>query len=52
MAKLAAKLADPAFYHRERNSAADVRARLDGLEREHAVAFARWEELEALQARA
>jgi ATP-binding cassette subfamily F protein uup len=52
MAKLAARLADPAFYHRERNSAADVRARLDGLEREHAVAFARWEELEALQARA
>jgi ATP-binding cassette subfamily F protein uup len=46
-AKLGAKLADPVFYQRERSAAAEVKARLDVLERQHAIAFARWEELEA-----
>ena len=48
-AELAAKLADPSSTRR--NAARpSVKARLDELEREHATAFARWEELEALQA--
>jgi ATP-binding cassette subfamily F protein uup len=46
-AKLGAKLADPVFYQRERSAAAEVKARLDVLERQHAIAFARWEELGA-----
>ncbi len=46
-AKLGSKLADPVFYQRERSAAAEVKARLDVLERQHAIAFARWEELEA-----
>ncbi|MDO8543714.1 MAG: ATP-binding cassette domain-containing protein [Opitutaceae bacterium] len=44
--KLTAKLADPAFF---RTGGADVRdatARLDAIEKELAVAFARWSELE------
>jgi ATP-binding cassette subfamily F protein uup len=45
-ATLAAKLADPVFYKREKAAAADVKARLDELERQRALAFARWEELE------
>jgi ATP-binding cassette subfamily F protein uup len=45
-ATLTAKLADPAFYKNEAAKFAEVRARLDGLERDHATAFARWEELE------
>jgi ATP-binding cassette subfamily F protein uup len=48
-ATLGAKLADPVFYQRERSAAAVVKARLDDLERKHAGAFARWEELEALR---
>ena len=47
---LTAKLADPAFYKKEAAKFAEVKGRLDALEREHAVAFARWEELEALRA--
>jgi ABC transport system ATP-binding/permease protein len=46
-AELGAKLADPIFYQQERSAAADVRTRLDELERRHSVALARWEELEA-----
>ena len=46
-AQLTAKLADPAFYKKEPQKFTEVKGRLDALEREHAVAFARWEELEA-----
>jgi ATP-binding cassette subfamily F protein uup len=45
--ELGAKLADPVFYQRERSAAAQVKARLDELDRQHAAALARWEELEA-----
>jgi ATP-binding cassette subfamily F protein uup len=48
-AQLTAKLADPAFYKKEPQKFAEVKGRLDALEREHAVAFARWEELEAVR---
>jgi ATP-binding cassette subfamily F protein uup len=48
--RLGAKLADPVFYQRERSAAAEVKARLDELDRQHADAFARWEELEAVRA--
>ena len=46
-AQLTAKLADPAFYKKEPQKFIEVKARLDALEREHAVTFARWETLEA-----
>ncbi|HXA14611.1 MAG TPA: ATP-binding cassette domain-containing protein [Opitutaceae bacterium] len=46
-AELGAKLADPVFYQRERSAAAQVKARLDELDRQHATALARWEELES-----
>jgi ATP-binding cassette subfamily F protein uup len=49
-AELGAKLSDPVFYQRERGAAAEVKGRLDELDRRHSVAFARWEELEALRA--
>jgi ATP-binding cassette subfamily F protein uup len=42
-------MADPVFYKREPGAAAEVRARIDELERLHAAAFSRWEELEALR---
>jgi ATP-binding cassette subfamily F protein uup len=48
-AGLAAKLADPVFYQRERSAAAQVKARLDELDRQHAAALARWEELETVR---
>jgi ATP-binding cassette subfamily F protein uup len=48
-ALLGAKLADPVFYQKERSAAAEVKARIDALDRRHAVAFARWEELEAVR---
>ena len=48
-AKLAAQLGDPAFYRAEARKFMEVKARLDALEREHAAAFARWEELEAVK---
>ncbi|WP_043587266.1 ATP-binding cassette domain-containing protein [Geminisphaera colitermitum] len=47
-AELTARLADPVFYQREPGAAAAVRVRLEEIEVEHAAAFARWEELEAL----
>ncbi len=45
--ELAAKLADPAFYKSQAAKFAEVKARLEIVEREHATAFARWEQLEA-----
>jgi ATP-binding cassette subfamily F protein uup len=48
-AALGARMADPVFYKREQGAAAEVKARIDVLERLHAAAFARWEELEALR---
>jgi ATP-binding cassette subfamily F protein uup len=44
---LTAKLADPSFYKKEAAKFAEVKKRLEIVEREHATAFARWEELEA-----
>jgi ATP-binding cassette subfamily F protein uup len=46
-AELTAKLADPDFYKNEAAKFAQVKARLEVIEAEHATAFARWEELEA-----
>ena len=51
-AELTLKLADPAFYKREPDAFAGAKARLEELEREHAAAFARWEQLEARAAAA
>jgi ATP-binding cassette subfamily F protein uup len=45
-AELTAKLADPAFYKKEAAKFAEVKQRLEIVEKEYAVAFARWEELE------
>jgi ATP-binding cassette subfamily F protein uup len=47
LAELTAKLADPVFYKTAGAKFAEVKARHDAVEREHAGAFARWEELEA-----
>ncbi len=47
--ELTAKLADPAFYKKEAAKFAEVKKRLEAVEKEHAVAFARWEELEAVR---
>ena len=44
---MAARLGDPAFYKREPAAFAQAKTQLEELERAHAVAFARWEELEA-----
>jgi ATP-binding cassette subfamily F protein uup len=52
LGELTAKLGDPAFYKNEASKFAAVKARLDAVEREHATAFARWEELEAAKPRA
>ncbi|MEL0029095.1 MAG: ABC transporter ATP-binding protein, partial [Perlucidibaca sp.] len=46
-AELTAKLADPAFYKAQAAKFAEVKSRLETVEREHAAAFARWELLEA-----
>jgi ATP-binding cassette subfamily F protein uup len=45
--ELTAKLADPSFYKTQGAKFAEVKARLEIVEREHATAFARWEQLEA-----
>jgi ATP-binding cassette subfamily F protein uup len=45
-AELAAKLAAPAFYKTQGAKFAEVKARLEVVEREHATVFARWEALE------
>jgi ATP-binding cassette subfamily F protein uup len=46
-AELAGKLSDARFYHKDRHAVGVAEARLAEIEREHATAFARWEELEA-----
>ncbi|MCX6938629.1 MAG: ATP-binding cassette domain-containing protein [Verrucomicrobia bacterium] len=46
-AELAAKLGDPKFFKQEASVVRAAEARLSEIEKEHAVAFARWEELEA-----
>ncbi len=46
-AELSAKLSDPSFYKKEAAKFAEVKLRLETVEREHAKAFSRWEELEA-----
>jgi ABC transport system ATP-binding/permease protein len=46
-AELAAKLADPTFYKSQAAQFAEVKARLETVEREHAAAFANWEDLES-----
>ncbi len=46
-ALLTEKLADPSFYRSQAAKFAEVKARLETVEREHAAAFARWEELAA-----
>ncbi|MGA3007271.1 MAG: ATP-binding cassette domain-containing protein, partial [Opitutaceae bacterium] len=51
-AELGAKLADPVFYHRDRTAAAQAKARIDELDRQHAAALARWEELETVRTKA
>ncbi len=48
-AELTARLADPALYKRDPAAFGLARARLEENEREHAAAFARWEELEPLR---
>ena len=45
-AELTAKLSDPSFYKTQAAKFAEVKARLEVVEREHATTFARWEELE------
>ena len=51
-AELTAKLADPSFYKNEAAKFVTVKARLEMLEKEHAIAFARWEALEAASGKA
>jgi ATP-binding cassette subfamily F protein uup len=46
-AELTAKLADPVFYKTQAAQFAAVKSRLEAAGREHAAAFARWEELES-----
>ncbi len=48
-AGLVAKLGDPAFFRQEAATVRAAEARLAEIERDHAIAFARWEELEALR---
>jgi ATP-binding cassette subfamily F protein uup len=46
-AQLTVKLGDVAIYRKDPTAASAAKARLDEIEAEHAIAFARWEELEA-----
>jgi len=48
-AELTAKLADPAFYKTQGAKFAEVKTRLEAVEREHATVFARWEALEGMK---
>jgi ATP-binding cassette subfamily F protein uup len=48
-AALIEKLADVGIYRRDPTGAVAAKARLDTIEQEHATAFARWEELEAVK---
>ena len=43
------KLADVGIYRRDPTGAVTAKARLDEIEHDHATAFARWEELEAVR---
>ena len=45
--QIAARLGDPLFYKTAGAKFSEVKQRLEAVEREHAAAFARWEELEA-----
>jgi ATP-binding cassette subfamily F protein uup len=47
--ELTAKLSDPVFYKSQAAQFSEVKARLEQVEKEHAAAFARWEELESLK---
>ena len=48
-AALIAKLGDVGIYRRDPTGAVTAKTRLDEIEHEHATAFARWEELEAVK---
>lgn len=48
-AELITKLGDVTIYRREPAAAIEAKTRLDEIEQEHAKAFARWEELEAIK---
>ena len=50
--QLTEKLADPALYAERAAEVPAIKARLDAIEEESLAAFARWEELEAIQAAA
>jgi ATP-binding cassette subfamily F protein uup len=47
-ADLTAMLGDVSIYRKDPDAASAAKARLDEIEAEHATAFARWEELEAI----
>jgi ABC transport system ATP-binding/permease protein len=47
--ELTEKLGDVSIYRKDPDAASAAKARLDEIEAEHAKAFARWEELEALK---
>ncbi len=49
-AELAAKLGDPVLYKKDPQAFQAAKGRLEEVEEAHAAAYARWEELEALQA--
>jgi ATP-binding cassette subfamily F protein uup len=46
--ELHAAMADPTFYRRDGGAIAEAKAKLEGLERELALAYERWEALEGL----
>ncbi|MBC8011136.1 MAG: ABC transporter ATP-binding protein, partial [Burkholderiales bacterium] len=46
--ELTTKLGDVSIYRKDPDAASAAKARLDEIEAEHAKAFARWEELEAV----
>ena len=50
-AELTAKLADPVLYKGEPSAPSLAKARLEACEREHADAFTRWEQLEAMRSK-
>jgi ATP-binding cassette subfamily F protein uup len=47
--QITATMADPAFYRESGNKVAEIKARLEAVEKELAGAYERWEELEALK---
>jgi ATP-binding cassette subfamily F protein uup len=48
-AALTVKLGDVGIYRKDPAAASAAKSRLDEIEAEHAIAFARWEELEAVK---